>query len=52
MRALALGILVAACGSNPPTQFEVGEIALVITSPAKGSELVGTEPTLDRKSVV
>ncbi|MEJ7596297.1 MAG: hypothetical protein WKG01_00185 [Kofleriaceae bacterium] len=46
MRALAF-LLVAACGSTPSTPFDVGEIELAITSPAKGAELVGTEPTLE-----
>ena len=47
MRALAIAILLAACGSNPPSPFELGEIELVITSPAKGAELVDTAATLE-----
>ena len=48
MRALGLAIcVVAACGSTPPDEFELGEIALAITSPTPGAELVGTAPTID-----
>jgi hypothetical protein len=47
MRALGFAMIVAACGSTPPKQFEVGEIALAITSPAKGSEHVGTETSIE-----
>jgi hypothetical protein len=48
MRALALAICtVAACGSTPPDPFELGDIALTITAPTPGTELLGTEATIE-----
>jgi hypothetical protein len=46
MRALAIAALVA-CGSDPITPPEPGEITLVVTSPAPGEELLASEhPTI------
>ena len=48
MRALAFVLCVlTACGSDPPPDFEVGDITLAITSPTPGAELTGAETTIE-----